>query len=88
MNFLADENLESSVVSYLKEKNITILAVRDFLKGSADAEILDYALKNKLVLITNDKDFGELTIRLHKPDAGIILLRLPELTSEEKKFYC
>jgi predicted nuclease of predicted toxin-antitoxin system len=72
MNFLADENLEYSVISYLREKNVNILAVRDILKGSTDSEILEYAFNNNLVIITNDKDFGELTIRLHKSHIGII----------------
>lgn len=84
MNFLADENLEYSIISYLREKNINILAVRDLMKGSTDTEIIEYALNNNRVIITNDKDFGELTFRLHKPNMGVILLRLPNLSSVEK----
>lgn len=84
MNFLADENLEYSIISYLREKKINILAIRDLMKGGTDAEILEYALNDNRVIITNDKDFGELTFRLQKPNMGIILLRLPNLHSEEK----
>jgi predicted nuclease of predicted toxin-antitoxin system len=85
MKFLADENLEYAVFSYLIENKIDILAVRDLMKGSTDAEIIEYAFKNNRVIITNDKDFGELTFRLHKSHTGIILLRLSDANSDEKK---
>ena len=41
-----------------------------------DIEILNYAEKENRILITNDKDFGELVFRLKMPSSGVILLRL------------
>lgn len=84
MKFLADENLEYSIISLLQEKKVKILAVRDIMKGATDSEIINYAFRNKLIIITSDKDFGELTFRLQKPIHGIILLRLPEAGNKEK----
>jgi predicted nuclease of predicted toxin-antitoxin system len=84
MKFLADENLEYSIILFLREKDIDIVAVRDIMKGASDSEIIKYAFDNKLVIITSDKDFGELTFRLQKPNHGIILLRFPEDNTIEK----
>ena len=84
MKYLADENIEYPIISILRENKVDILAVRDFMKGATDNEILEYAFKYKLLIITSDKDFGELTIRLQKPSWGIILLRNPEADCNEK----
>ncbi len=84
MKFLADENLEYSIISFLKGKNIDVVAVRDLMKGAPDSEIITFAFENKLIIITSDKDFGELTFRLQKPNHGIILLRLNEENSIDK----
>lgn len=84
MKFLADESLEYPVISFLKENKIDIIAVRDLMRGARDAEIIDFAFKNDLLIITSDKDFGELTFRLRRPNCGIILLRLNEIESEGK----
>lgn len=84
MQFLADENIEYPVIKILRSNNLNVLAVRDLMKGATDSEILEYAFKEKLILITSDKDFGELTFRLRKPNHGIILLREPDAGIEEK----
>jgi len=79
MKFLADESLEYPIVLFLKEKKIDIIAVRDFMKGAEDWEIIEYAFNNEMFIITLDKDFGELTFRLKKSTYGIIFLRLTEM---------
>jgi len=84
MKFLADENLEYSIISFLREKNIDVVAVRDIMKGVSDSKIIEYAFENSLVIITSDKDFGELTFRLKRPNHGIILLRFSEDNIFEK----
>lgn len=84
MQFLADENIEYPVIRILRSNGVEILAIRDLMKGATDSEILEFAFKEKLILITSDKDFGELTFRLKKPTHGIILLREPAAGIEEK----
>ncbi len=84
MNFLADENIEYSIISFLIKRKINVFAVRELIKGSSDAEIIEFAASKNLIIITSDKDFGELSFRLHKSNYGIILLRLQYLTPEEK----
>lgn len=84
MKYLADESLEYPLISFLRENKIDIIAVRDIMRGSTDADILDFAFNNDLLIITSDKDFGELTFRLKRPNCGIILLRLTEVDTTSK----
>lgn len=42
------------------------------------------ALGNNALLITEDKDFGELVYRFQLPHRGILLIRMIASTSEEK----
>jgi predicted nuclease of predicted toxin-antitoxin system len=84
MRFLADENIEYPIISILRENKVDILAVREIMKGATDLEIIEYAFLNNLLIITSDKDFGELTFRLQRPSCGIILLRNPETDCKVK----
>ncbi len=52
--------------------------------GWPDDEVLELALQMEAFLITEDKDFGELTYRLKKPSNGILLVRMPAVLSEAK----
>ena len=54
------------------------------MRGAKDSEIVEYAFKNELLIITSDKDFGELTFRLQMLNSGIILLRLPDADCMDK----
>jgi predicted nuclease of predicted toxin-antitoxin system len=84
MKYLADESLEYTVVTFLRENKIDILAVREFMRGATDSEIIEHAFKNELIIITSDKDFGELTFRLKRPNCGIILTRFPDTNNTDK----
>lgn len=58
--------------------------------GMTDEEVLRLAVEKSLILITEDKDFGELTYRLKKPNHGIILTRMngfPIKTKLDKILY-
>ena len=46
------------------------------MRGVEDAAILQRAAFEERIVITNDKDFGELAVRGGHPHAGILLLRL------------
>jgi predicted nuclease of predicted toxin-antitoxin system len=52
--------------------------------GISDDEVLDLANRLRLLLLTEDKDFGELVIRLRKPNFGVILIRLSGLDIASK----
>jgi predicted nuclease of predicted toxin-antitoxin system len=57
--FFADESVEKRIVEALR-KNYTVHCGDELLKGAADAYVLENAEMLKTILLTADKDFGEL----------------------------
>ena len=84
MRFLVDECTGPKVTKWLKGEGHETFSVYDVSKGMTDESVLKYANDNNQVLITNDKDFGELVFRLLIPHKGIILLRLEDERFENK----
>lgn len=75
MKFLADDNIPLDVVKKLKS-NIDIEPVSESGKRLEDEEILLLAKDKGRVIITFDKDYGELLFRHKKESNGVILLRV------------
>jgi len=84
MRFFADEGVDKQIVSRLRKEGHDVLYVAEDIAGTDDEEILSLANKEDRILMTRDKDFGELAYRDKKVHAGIILNRLYELSSERK----
>ena len=84
MNFLADENVDLPVVNKLRENNYHVDYVAELQPGIPDKGILQIANKNDEILITTDKDFGELVFRQKLINKGVILLRLHGLNTKLK----
>ncbi len=84
MRFLADENIENEIVESLRIAGHDVLDLKEISPGIGDLEVLALATETRTVIITNDKDFGELVFRDQKLAGGIILLRLGIMSSEEK----
>lgn len=59
----------------MRSKGHDVLYVIEFKPGILDKEVLEKAFSEKRILLTEDKDFGELVYRLKEPGYGIILLR-------------
>ena len=77
MRFLADENVALRTVDALRHLGHDVAWIRTAAPGSTDAEVLARAGAERRVLLTADKDFGELAFRWALPaESGIILLRL------------
>ena len=78
MRFLANENFPGDAVMAIKANGHDIVWIRTAAPGSADQEILAWAARESRVLLTFDKDFGELAWHVGLPaSSGIILFRLP-----------
>ncbi len=82
LKFIADEGVEKEIVLSLR-KNYDVLYVAETMQSAADEFILSKAEEEGRVLITLDKDFGELVYRLHQVHAGVILCRLQSLPIEQ-----
>ncbi len=79
LRFLADENVPDAAVRALSEGGHDIVKTRNIRSGMEDAEVLDLAILENRILLTFDKDFGELARAKLKwaQVSGVILLRLP-----------
>jgi predicted nuclease of predicted toxin-antitoxin system len=87
MRFLLDENADFRLVDYLASQGHDVSSIlRDHQPGLPDRKVLKIANHERRVLITNDKDFGELIVRRRLPHAGVILFRLQtvDLRSKER----
>jgi predicted nuclease of predicted toxin-antitoxin system len=75
MNFLADESCAGPVIRALHEAGHDVVAIAEVAKGATDEQVLERALTEKRVLITEDRDFGELVYARGRSSAGVILVR-------------
>ncbi|MFB6100577.1 MAG: DUF5615 family PIN-like protein [Candidatus Nanohalobium sp.] len=85
MKFIVDESTGKSIADFLEEGGYDTVFVGAEMKSASDSEIMERALEEKRIIVTNDKDFGELTIREGRDAEGILLLRLQLETPENKK---
>ena len=83
MRLLADENTHVTVVLRLREAGYDLEWIGQSMPGSLDRDILARADIGQLVLITNDRDFGDLVFRERQPcPRSILYTRLPHRTAD------
>jgi predicted nuclease of predicted toxin-antitoxin system len=75
MNLLADECCDAALVAALRSDGHDVLFAVESLRGATDDQVLERADNEGRILLTEDKDFGELVYRLKRPARGIVLLR-------------
>lgn len=77
MRILANENFPGEAVAALRSRRHDVVWIRTDSPGSSDRSVIKRAVDEDRILITFDKDFGELAFRfgLSSP-AGIILFRI------------
>ncbi len=76
MKFLVDESVEFPVVTFLRSIGHDVVSVAEDFPSVRDTEVLAAARRTKRILLTNDKDFGELIFLHGLAHRGVILLRL------------
>jgi predicted nuclease of predicted toxin-antitoxin system len=75
MRFLADESCDAAIVRALRIAGHDVATVSDSMRGATDRSVLDAAQRGRRLLITEDKDFGELVFAAGEPTIGVVLLR-------------
>lgn len=75
MQFLIDECVGSTMSDWLKSEGFATFSVFDQLRGASDNEILEKCFSDNYILITADKDFGDMVFREQKQHKGIVLIR-------------
>ena len=74
MRFLADENVSRLVADRLRDDGHDVAWIAEVSRGAADGVVLTKAEADSRILITEDRDFGELVIRQNLPVLGVLLL--------------
>jgi predicted nuclease of predicted toxin-antitoxin system len=81
MGFLVDE---CTGPAWLSQQGHDVYSANDQSPGATDDWLLDLAQRDNWILITNDRDFGELIFREGRPHRGVIFLRLDDERSANK----
>lgn len=71
-------NVPEGVAKWLREQSHEVCSVYEELRGATDDQILSKAVAENWIVITNDKDFGEMVFREQRPHRGIVFLRLQD----------
>jgi predicted nuclease of predicted toxin-antitoxin system len=83
VRFLADENFPKAAVAALAASGHDVAWVRLTAPGAADADVLMVAANERRLLLTFDKDFGELAAQSAlPPGCGVVLFRVPAPRTE------
>lgn len=64
---VADESVDFRIVAELRKVGMEVFAICEEQPSIKDNEVLAIAVENDAVLITEDKDFGELVFRIKLP---------------------
>jgi predicted nuclease of predicted toxin-antitoxin system len=76
VKLLADENVPRRAILALREAGHDVLSVAEVAPGSPDAEVLRLSAAGGRLLLTFDKDFGELAAQRSGDVPGVLLFRL------------
>lgn len=90
MKIVADEGIEARLVFGLREAGFTVLYIAELMPSVPDSIVLEFALNGQSILLTRDKDFGDLVFRDKMSHSGIVLVRLKDTmpTTEKVKIVC
>lgn len=84
MRFLVDECTGPAVAVWLRKQSHEVFSVYDKRRGMSDHDILNKAYSENWILITNDKDFGEMIYRERRSHHGVVFLRLQDERAASK----
>jgi predicted nuclease of predicted toxin-antitoxin system len=81
MRFLVDENVSRPVIERLRADGFGVISVSETRAGAPDKDVLAAADAEDCILVTEDRDFGELVIRQRLGVRGMILLELDRISN-------
>ncbi len=84
MRLLANENFPKASVLALRGYGYNVLSIGEDHPSIQDHEVIDIAVKDERLILTFDRDYGELVFKKGlKPPKGIIYLRIDTFTPDE-----
>ena len=81
---LADENIPESILVALEAAGISVTRMSTLAPGALDETVLAEAVARNLIVLTQDKGFGDLIVQQGASHTGVVLVRLRALTLPEK----
>ena len=72
---IIDENIDQVLIDRLDKDNYEIISIREHQPGISDRKVIEIAKSKKGLVITEDKDFGELVFSHNIRDCSVIFLR-------------
>ncbi len=84
MSSLADESIDRPIVECPRRDGHQVLYVAELGPGMSDDEVLNLANQEAALLLTADKDFGEMVFRQRLHAHGVVLVRLAGLLPARK----
>jgi len=76
VNFVADESVDRQIVERLRIEGHTVKYVVEIGPGASDEDVLELAKHEEAILLTADKDFGEIVFHQRRITEGILFIRL------------
>src|SRR5687767_15073304 len=77
MRFLADESCDFSVVRALRSAKHDVVAIAEVSPRADDDDVRERSVSDERILITEDKDFGQLVYASMRRTGGVIFIRFP-----------
>lgn len=77
MRFLADESCDFSVVRSLRSNGFDVEAIIEIQPGMPDSDVAARAIRANRILLTEDKDFGQMVFASMSRATGVVLMRYP-----------
>ena len=84
MTFVADESVDQQIVAHLRWRGHTVGYIVETGAGTSDKDVLELAKQKKAILLTADKDFGEMVFRQRQVTEGVIFIRLAGQSQKKK----
>ncbi|MFN8441734.1 MAG: DUF5615 family PIN-like protein [Caldilineaceae bacterium] len=82
--FIVDECAGVVVATFLRSQGFDTVSISEESPQTSDLDILHRSVAEQRIIVTNDKDFGDMVFRDHHAHAGILLLRLSDDTVATK----
>jgi predicted nuclease of predicted toxin-antitoxin system len=83
VKILADENVDEPIVAWLRSSGHDVITMRDVAPGASDEDVVRLAEREHAIIVTSDRDFGELVFRRGLRPKGVVYLRLRPCSPEE-----
>ena len=84
MKLVADESVDRQIIDLLRLDGLEVIAIAEIAAGSTDEDVLARAVSEQALLLTADKDFGDLVFRQGLAAEGVVLARLSGLSQQTR----